>query len=143
MPRTTSALVQGVLAPGKDYDLVNQPDLTPFIATASSLVDQVVSLAFSNRGFLIDGNTAELIERWLAAHFYCVSDQTYQSKSTAGASASFQGQADMGLESNRYGQSAVRIDWTGTLNALNKQLLPTGFWAGRPPSAQTPYVDRN
>jgi hypothetical protein len=123
-PRTTAALVQGVLL--ADYDTLTNPDLTGFIAAASAVVDRVVTLA-AQKGVTLSAGVnyeQELIERWLAAHFYTRSDQAYRSKSTGGASASFQGSTAMSLDASYYGQTAVNIDYSGALNAIGKRLFP-------------------
>jgi hypothetical protein len=109
-PRTTPDLVKGILL--QDYGQGN--DLTPFIATASALVDRAAQLGEMDPA----DPGLELPERWLAAHFYACSDQTYAAKSTGGASGTFQGKTGMYLESTRYGQTAVSLDPTGLLGQV-------------------------
>ncbi|GAF90891.1 unnamed protein product, partial [marine sediment metagenome] len=82
-------------------------------------------------------------------HFYAHADQLYQARSTAGASATFQGQTGMILLSTQYGQTAMLLDVTGLLAKLSKDAEEggkrkvTAAWLGRRPSAQTAYVDRD
>jgi hypothetical protein len=119
-------------------------DLTPFIASASAIVDQVIVLAAKKPNpVFFDAVTPELIERWLACHFYCQVDLLYQSKSTGGASASFQGQTSTDFDSTRYGQTACNIDYSGMLRAIGRRQIAQGFWIGKPPSQQIPYEERN
>lgn len=146
--RTTEAQVKAVMAPGIDYDTVNSPDLTPYIAAASAITDQVVSLAYSRKGVTItdngSGSLAEIIERWLAAHFYCQSDKPMQTKSAGGASATFVGKtAADGLDSTLYGQTAQRIDISGILRNLDKQQLAGSKWLGKTLDSQLTYDQRN
>lgn len=144
MARTSSASVQALLLPGRDYDTDDAPSLTPFIDTASAIVDDVDECA-TDRGYTLGSTRLELIERWLAAHFFQQSDQGYASKSTAGASASFHGQTKMYLESTKYGQTAVRLDKSGCLQAIasEERKAVQADWLGKPPSTQTDYSERD
>lgn len=144
MARTTSAAVQALMLPGQDYDTLANPSLTPFIDTASALVDDVVTCAAAD-GVTLTAARLELIERWLAAHCYCMSDQTYASKNTEGAGASFHGQTGMHLEASKYGQMAARLDSSGCLESIAgaERKVASGFWLGKAPSGQTPYRSRD
>lgn len=135
---------------GDNYDGVT--DLSGFIDTASAIVDQVVTMAAEKAGggtgnytsrFTLTAAVQELIERWLAAHNYALMDPLYMSKSTGGASASFQRQAGMGFESTEYGRMAIRLDFSGCLNNIDKQQFASCDWLGKAPSVQIPYMDRN
>jgi hypothetical protein len=77
----------------------------------------------------------ELIERWLSAHFYALSDQTLASKSTSKASGSFHGQTQMDFDSTKYGQAAQNIDTSGCLRAIGKRQFGSSKWLG----SGTPY----
>ena len=145
MSRTTSTAVQGILL--SDYGPLEdgtEPSLTPFIDTASAMVDDVVDCAALKDIVLTDARL-ELIERWLAAHLYAVSDKPYTSKSTEGASASFNGQTATYLEATLYGQTAMRLDSSNCLNAVGaaETKVASGFWLGKPPSEQIDYRDRD
>lgn len=140
MARTTQGKVVGLLR--RDFDADALPDLTGFIDTASAVVDRVVNCALG-KGLSLGAPTLELIERWLAAHYYTRSDLTYASNTTDGASASFHGQTGMALDASFYGQSALDLDWTGCLNAVSKRQRAGAAWLGKPPSAQIDYVDRD
>lgn len=126
--RTTEKLVQGILE--RNYDLVNAPSLTPFIETATVLVDRV-SLADTRSQ--MNAASLELVERYLAAHFYCHADMIAQSRSTGGASGNMQGQTGMGFDATLYGQTAKRLDATGLLVNLDQPLRPkaTSAWLGK------------
>lgn len=130
------------MLPGGDYDTVNEPDLTGQIASANVVVTRAASLA-SQKGVTLTSDELELMERWLAAHFYCVSDQTYASKSTDGASASFHGKTDMNFESTRYGQSALNVDYSGALTNISKRQFARAVWLGKTADEQLTWAERN
>lgn len=128
MARTTPAAVEAIL--GDDYNYDGNTDLTPFIASANIIVNRVNTCALAkNPAIVLGDDELELIERWLAAHYYCKMDQLYQSKSTSSASASFQGQKTNSIESTDYGQSAINMDYSGCLSAISKRAFAGGFTA--------------
>ena len=125
----------------KIIDNDEETDMEPFIAAATSIVDYVVT---QDTGSILNTATLKEIERWLAAHFYAAFDQLYTSKSTGGASGSFQGQFGQRIDSTDYGQRAIMLDFTGTLASLSKSKTKVSMqWIGLPPSEQTDYVDRD
>ena len=142
--RTTSDAVIAVL--GDDYGFLADgetlPVLTPFIEAASAIVDRIVTCA-ATRDYTLSSTEQELIERWLAAHMFKLSDRQHVSRSTNGASASFGGQLGTGFEFTSYGQMALRLDPSGCLSSLDKRQTARMIWLGKPPSAQTPYEQRN
>ena len=150
MARTTSTLVIGIL--GRDYDsqpeVGSPPSLTPYIDTASALVDDVVANAAALGLPALAVGRLELIERWLSAHYYQQSDQGFQSKSTDGASASFKGQTSKGLNGTQYGQSAITLDTTKYLQKIaaevdgNQAKTATLLWLGKNPTDQIDYETR-
>lgn len=144
MARTTVEAVIALLTPGNDYDTINEPNLTPFVDTASAVVDDVVQ-CITNRGLTLSEARRELLERWLAAHFYQQSDQAYASRSTLRASGQFQGQTGMFLENTKYGQTALTLDTSGCLSRIanGARKVARGYWAGKRPSEQTDYKDRD
>ena len=123
--RTTSTLVQGVLV--NDYDFVINPDLTPYIAAGSSITDDV---AANDTNGVMTTSKLTLVETWLAAWAYCAMDPQYQQKSTGKASGGFTGQGTQGLASNRYGQTAMVLDTSGYLRALQNKGLVDAVWLG-------------
>ncbi len=136
MARTTPALVQALL--GVNYDSVRTPDLAQFIAPASMIVDQVKviacrkGIAYTDSANPGDPSQLETIERWLAAHYYAQQDPLYTSRSTQGATGSFQvGQLGKGFASTQYGANAMDIDFSGALKNINGQQKARGTWLGR------------
>lgn len=150
MARTTAGAVQSILGdhygPKEDGSL---PSLTPFIDTATVMVSRVATCA-TEKGIALSSAELELIERWLAAHFYEHSDQMTSRDETGEALAVFQGKTGMYLESTKYGQTALLIDYSGCLagiqpatdDSTGRRVL-TVDWLGRPPSEQTEYSERD
>ncbi len=138
MPRTTPGEVEGAL--GDDY-ACGRP-LTIFIRMASSFVDRVVECA-TRKGFTHTATELKDLETLVAAHAYQASDPGYASKTTAGASASFLGQAGMKFDATRYGQLAQTMDASGCVAALGQRKTATMDWLGKPPSEQIPYDQRD
>lgn len=138
MARTTSASVEGILLAAYD----GTSSLTPFIDSATSIVDQVSSCA-TRRGVSLTTAQLELIERWLAAHLYAMSDQIAESERNLNASVKYQGKTEMNLDSTKYGQTAKMMDHSGCLNALGNRKVARVIWLGRAPSEQTAYEDRD
>lgn len=148
-PRTTNSLVQGVL--GGNYGRVNGvlSPLDPYVVTASAIVDQLILLAGqNNRQVPSDGSVgsqAELIERWLAAAYYCKLDPLFTQKGQGGASASFErGERDAsGSQYKEYEKAAVDMDPSGCLTAILKRKVASCTWLGKPPSQQIPIWQRD
>lgn len=143
--RTDADAVKELMAPGNDYSLSRAPSLTRFIAMASSVVDRVETCA-GGKDITLTDTELEQIECALAAHFFCMSDQTYASRSTGGASGSFHGQTGMYLEGTKYGQMALSLDYSGCLGAIasgNQRKTASMAWLGKPRSEQTPYDERD
>lgn len=145
MPRTTTAAVQGVLldhyGPKLDGTL---PNVNPFIDAATAMVDRVAACAISRDRTLTNAEL-ELVERWLAAHFYaCAPDQAKAERTTGRAKAVYQGKTGMYLESTKFGQMAVILDYSGCLVSIASEVKKKagGFWGGFRPSEQTDYEDR-
>ena len=113
----------------------------PFIDTANALADKVSAKDANSE---LNAAMLKQIEMYLAAHFYSHADQRFTSRSTDGASGSFQGQFGMALDSTEYGQTAKMLDFTGTLNQLSQGKSKASLsWVGLPPSEQTDYKDRD
>lgn len=128
MARTTEDTVQRILGP--NYD--GASDLLEVIATASMFVDLIVACNTRKGGLALEDTQLERIEAYIACHLYGHSDQFYQSRSTQGASGSFQGQtSQLGLEGSQYGQTALRLDTTGCLSVINNPSRKVGMrWLG-------------
>lgn len=136
MPRTDADAVKGILL--TDYDTKKAPSLVPFIETANVMTTRVAALAVAAEDPM-SATELELLERWLAAHCYCMSDQPYSSRSTGGASGSFQGQTGKGLEATKYGQMALELDPGSYLTATVVGMT----WMGKAESERLDYDERN
>lgn len=136
MSRTTVTAVAGVLA--RNWD--GTTGLQPFIDAASSIVDDAVT---NDEDGVLNSNNTELIERWLAAHFYHCSDPVYQGKNSNKAGGQFQGTSAMAMDGSRYGQMAKRLDPSGWLEAVDSKGVIGAAWLGKAPSDQIDYVDRD
>lgn len=112
MPRTDEDLVAGVV----EIDTVSIKDLDPYIESAAILVDEEIAPL----GVLSEARL-ELIERWLAGHFYAVRDQRASTERADVVSVSYQHKVDLGLHLTPQGQQALVLDSTGTLARLNAQ----------------------
>lgn len=142
--RTTAAKVRDLLM--RDYDSVDEPSLTPHLETAYALTSRAVAYA-QDHSLALSTAEAELVERWLAAHFYAMSDQPYEEEWTGKGKAAYQGRGvSFGkyLEASKYGQQAAILDRGGYLQALAAGRR-TGRveWLGKAPSQQTPYWQRD
>lgn len=130
MSYTTPQAVQALLA--DDYNLTT--DLQQFIDSADVVIQRMITCA-TNKNVTFSGNELEIIERWLSAHMYCVSNPQYQSEATGGISVSYTGQTTMHFESTRYGQMAINLDFSGCLNAISNRSFAHAYWIGRCDSA--------
>jgi hypothetical protein len=128
--RTSDQLVRGVI----ETDLT--VSVAPFIKTANALVNWLATADAADEA-LLNADLLREIETYVAAHLYvCNRDKQYTSKSTGGASGSFQGQYTMNLLSTDPGQTACMLDVSGKL-AQRSQEAQTGqkrratlFWMG-------------
>lgn len=118
--RTTSVAVEGII----EVD-ANIP-LTPFIETASSLVDDVAAADSPP-----NSTRLELIERYLSAHFYTLRDPRPTSEKAGPVASSYQSKVDLGLNTSHYGQMAISLDPTGTLKrASSGRKIGATCWLG-------------
>jgi hypothetical protein len=132
--RTTDKLVLDTLEEGVEDDT----KLNVHIRRANRLTDWLQTQDAADQGMLNDGLLQE-IETLLACHFYSTKDQPYTSKSTNGASGSFQGQYGMHLERTMYGQDAIVMDVSGKLATLGKRTRARLIWGGK--AADSPRPD--
>lgn len=118
MSRTTAVEVKKLV----EVDASISTDLIPFITTASSLVDSVVATAKKADGSNYYNDTQlELIERWLAAHFYTVRDNRAAAEKADIVSVNYQYDIGKMLSSSMQGQTALMLDTAGGLASLSKQ----------------------
>jgi len=109
MARVSSSEVQEIVSNP------NSVTLTAFITAANILVTKVLG----DSG--LDADHLKEIERWLAAHFFCVRDPRAAAKGVSNSSVTFQGKTDLGLKHTSYGQQVLILDTTGKLAELGKQ----------------------
>jgi len=109
MPRTTAELVEGII-------VVDEGDqLGPFILTANDLVTEICASA----GYTV--TRLELIERWLAAHFYACYKPRATSETVDDAHEAWQEMPGRGFKSTWWGQQAMRLDTKGGLSKLDAE----------------------
>ena len=140
MPRTTAAQVKAIIETDSSIIVVDA-DLDPFILVANELVTELCT-GTAGPTTAYTSTRLELIERWLAAHFYCVRDPRTTNES-AGVSVGYESKVDLGLALSRYGQQAKLLDTHGGLATLDEQTKKgttrTGSvsWRGSPPPELT------
>jgi hypothetical protein len=129
--RTTDELVREII------ELEDTDVITPFIALANDLVDEICEpLGYTETRLM-------LIETWLAAHFTAVKLPRLTSESAGGVSESYQTSPGMGLDLTPYGQQVKMLDTKGGLAKLDKDTkagtksVATMFWAGTVPGEET------
>lgn len=130
MPRTTPARVGTLVA----LDETSWPDLDTHIQSANVLVTKVCVSAADP----LDDAHLALVETWLAAHFYAVTDPQSTYEQAGSVSIKYEGTVDLNLNLTRFGQQAMLLDTTGGLAFWNKRML-TGMtgkarfqWLGTP-----------
>lgn len=103
MARTTS---EAVLAIIEESD----PDVSmdPFIETANALVEALLAEHYADAHL-------ELIERWLAAHFYAVRFPRATQETVRGISEKYESYVRLALDITRYGQQVRLLDYLGIL----------------------------
>jgi hypothetical protein len=106
--RTTPELVAGLVQVDSNITL------DPFISAASILTDRVAAESNSP-----DDNVLQVIETWLAAHFYCVRNPRRSSERAGDVWATFMSKVDLNLQVTHYGQQAMMLDPTGVLKFIN------------------------
>lgn len=117
-----------VEAVGLIIELDASISLTPFIEAANALVTEHCAA--------LSATAAELVERWLSAHFYAMRDPRSTSESAGGVSTSYQSRVGLGFDLTHYGQMAMRLDTSGGLALLNEQTkrgskrTPSVSWLG-------------
>jgi hypothetical protein len=99
--------------------------LTPFIETASALVDEFCDVTPA----VHDATRLELIERWLAAHFYSVRDPRAASESAGPVASTFMHKVGMYINQTTHGQQALMLDTSGALASWNQD-MQNGVYLG-------------
>lgn len=133
MARTTKAYIATIIE--LDVSIVpNDAAMEPFITVANELVTEVCT-GDSGPATAYTDARLELIERWLAAHFYAIRDPRVANESAGGVSASYESRVDLGLNLTRYGQMAMMLDTNGGLAKLDVDIKKGKphvgvFWPG-------------
>lgn len=120
MARTTSVLVGGII------ELDPAIDLAPFILAATTMIDDIAD----DSGHSSD--RLQLIETWLAAHFYAMRDPRQTSEKAGPVAASYQSKVDLHLRLTHYGQMAMSLDSSGLLAAMSNGTRGSVVWLGTP-----------
>jgi hypothetical protein len=124
---------------GTVIDVDPDDTVTAFIDTAHILVTRCCETAHYTT------DEKEMIERWLAAHFYDINRPRNIQEGASGvyerAENTLPGR---GLWATKYGQQALMLDTAGGLALMNNALLTSkGALPGGPPRASTAWLGEN
>lgn len=89
--------------------------LTAFIAAATALVDDKLD---QNIG--LGDDLLKEIERWLAAHFVAIRIKITSQEKLGDAAENYQFKLGLNLQNTMWGQQALMLDTSGTLNRLSQ-----------------------
>jgi len=118
MARTNATNVKAIIE--VDSSIVPaDSDLDPFINTANELVTELCT-GTQGPSTAYSVTRLELIERWLAAHFYAIRDPRAKSERAGSVGVSYQEKVDLNFAVTTYGQQAMMLDTNGALARLNK-----------------------
>lgn len=128
--RTNAANIKAIIEVDTTI-IAADSDLDPFISIANELVTEICTGTNAPDPVYTDARL-ELIERWLAAHFYAIRDPRAKSEKAGSVGVSYRGKTDLNFALTHYGQQAMMIDTNGGLSRLNKGkgLTATVLWAG-------------
>jgi hypothetical protein len=132
--RTTASKVEAIL--GRNY--IPNVDLSPYIDVANAVISRMNTCAVS-KGYTLTTSELALIETWYAAWVYTDMDPLYRSKSTGGASGSFESDP----KSKRYLRQAIALDPSGCLAGIVSGHTAGAVWLGKVPSERIPYNQRD
>lgn len=120
MARTTPAQVKQIIDVLPSEPLA----LDSFITTANEIVTTKCSTSEAKNPTVYTPTRMELIERWLAAHFFAVNRRRAASGSVSEGAAETKDPAatDLFLDSTLYGQTAIALDTDGNLAGYNNSL---------------------
>lgn len=116
--RTTRANIAAIIELD-DSVIPNDAAMLPFITIANELVTERCTGTTYGPATAYSEDRLELIERWLAAHFYTNRDPRSSDEKAGSVGASYQSKVDLGFDTSHYGQTAMRLDTNGGLAALN------------------------
>ena len=115
----TTATKVGALLPELEGDDASSLStaLAPFIEAATMIVVDVLGTQdYTDAKF-------ELIERWLSAHFYRVSQGEVMSETVGPVASTFLFKTGYGLHQTRHGQQAIILDTSGKLSSFNDDMI--------------------
>lgn len=115
--RTTYTAVGKIIEIDSSFD---SDAFEPFIETANALVTECCSTDD------YDAARLELIERYLAAHFYTLRDPRAETEKAGSVSVKYQSKVELGFDTSHYGQMAMRLDTAGGLAKINAQAKGSG-----------------
>jgi hypothetical protein len=119
------------------------PSLDPFMASASAIMLRVRACA-QKKGQPLTAEEADLIHTWLSAHLYAMSDQQVSQKTINTTKDVYSPKTGMRLEATTFGQTAMVLDPSGCLSAMNSMKKTASVdWGGKSESEQTHYYDRD
>lgn len=127
MARTNFTNVSAVV----EIDSAITTDAVEHIDSANVLVSKMVAKAKDTDGNPFysevgDATQLEIIERWLAAHFYAVTDPRFASERSMTEEVKYSiGKLGMMLSATMFGQQAMILDDSGWLANLNAELTTT------------------
>lgn len=104
-------------------DMDSAFDPTTFIDTAVAMVDTYLASKPS-----LSTTMLKQIELYLAAHYYAVYDRQAKSERADDVQVTYFGGSGIGLKFTPYGQQAVAMDVTGTLDRLDKGNRTPNVW---------------
>lgn len=110
MARTTEAAVAKII------ETESGIDIAPFIDVANSMVTNTITDSS------VTADTLEKCERYLTAWLYAIRERRRIREKVDVLSQDFQHAEDLYLACNEYGQTAMLLDTSGALAALNQQM---------------------
>jgi len=130
MARTNATNIKAIIEVDTTI-IAADSDLDPFISTANELVTEICT-GTNAPDPVYSATRLELIERWLAAHFYAIRDPRAKSEKAGSVGVSYRGKTDLNLSLTHYGQQAMMIDTNGGLARLDKGkgITASVLWAG-------------
>lgn len=103
---------------------LTDPVITGYITSASTFVDTALGTASLTEAVLTE------IERWMTAHMIATTKERIAKKEEAGgAKIEYAGDFGIGLNGTSYGQMAMMLDTSGTLQQINGSTKEARFWA--------------
>lgn len=101
-------------------DVPSGTDLTPYITTANTIINQNITIAE------LEDTELKLIELYLSAHFAILKYKFSIIEYAGGVGANYQTKTDLGFSLTHYGQMAMILDTTGGLSAMNNAIKHGG-----------------